>query len=1252
MRATVPEFLHGGGEMGQRMRSFDWSATPLGEPATWPQSLKTIVRVMLDSRFAMWMAWGSQGTFFCNDAYLPTVGIKRDWVLGARADRVWQEIWHDIGPRIEYVLATGQATWDEGLQLFLRRSGYDEETFHTFSYSPVYDDASQVAGMLCVVVEDTERVIHQRRLALLRDLSARSTGEASSLAGVGALMLGVLASGRFDMPFAALYLPLPQNEGLQLVGATAAPRRGQLPPRVTSDQGGVIGAALWAALAGGEERELTGLLGTVELEGPWPEPLQDALVVPLAGGAQQAPLGCLVVGLSTRRKFDPAYRSFVGLVVDQFTSKLSDADSRFQAEQRAAALAELDRAKNLFFNNVSHEFRTPLTLMLGPVESLLARDELADELRDDLEMLRQNGLRLRRLVNSLLDFSRIEAGRAETHFQPTDLAELTADLASVFRSAVEGAGLRFVVRCQALPEAAYVDRDMWEKVVLNLLSNALKFTFEGAIEVALGAVDGQAQLTVRDSGVGIEASALPKLFDRFYRIEGVRSRSQEGSGIGLALVKELVRLHGGSVAVASHAGVGTTFTVLLPLGKAHLPGERIEAAPAPRPASADRSAFVDDALRGQRSSYRHAAPLPVAASGQGRRRILVVDDNADMRAYMQRILEPVGDVLTAADGELAWGLIRSSLPHLVVSDMMMPQLDGYGLIQRIRSNPETQTLPVIMLSARAGEEARVEGLNQGADDYLVKPFSAAELRARVEVQLLRATLRQAEDLRNKRLADIFRSAPVGVAVTRGPAHVFEFVNPVYEAFIHGRAVLGLPLREALPEMADQGLLELLDQVYASGQPYRGHAVPVQLLDPASGQLQQRHFEFVYQPLPSEEQLVSGIAVICIDVDDVVKSRAAAEAASRSKDEFIAMLGHELRNPLAPIFTALQVMAMREPRALAAERELIARQAQHMARLVDDLLDVSRISRGNVELKRTVVELSTVVRKALEMSRPLMEGKRQLLSVDVPESGLTLHADPVRLSQVISNVLTNAAKFTGVGGSIQVQGRADGADVMLSVADSGMGMSGPELASVFELFVQGRQGLDRPEGGLGLGLTLARNLARLHGGSLHAASAGPGQGSTFTLRVPAHTVERTDGTPGVAGHGRAAAPQTPPRRVLVVDDNSDAASALAELLGILGHEVVVAEDGPSALDAADSGPPFDVALLDIGLPVMSGYELAQLLRQRSSGRALRLVALTGYGLPADVERSRRSGFDEHLVKPVDVDALLATIRKAEPPNRAA
>ena len=934
-------------------------------------------------------------------------------------------------------------------------------------------------------------------------------------------------------------------------------------------------------------------------------------------------------------------------MADQFASQLANAQTRLGAQQKAEALAELDRAKNLFFSNASHELRTPLTLMIGPIENLRSRHDLPADTSQELELALRNGKRLRKLVNSLLDFSRIEAGRLEVHYQRTDLAAYTVDVTSVFRAAIEQAGLRFEVRCSGECGMAYVDREMWEKVVLNLLSNALKFTFEGAIVVELESANGMARLTVRDSGVGIEESELPKIFDRFHRVPGAQSRSQEGTGIGLALVKELIKLHGGTINASSQKSVGTTFEVTIPLGKEHLPSPHVDRdAPGVGTAS-DRSSYVQDALRASDAKLETWVPneqaIPSDRLGT-RDHVLVVDDNADMRGYVQRLLQSRWRVTPAADGLEALRLIGEVGPDLVLTDMMMPKLDGATLIDRIRADESTRALPVIVLSAQAGEEARIAGLQLGADDYLVKPFNAAELIARIEVQLMRAKVRRVEDLLNKRLANVFRNAPVGVALLRGPEHVYEFTNSVYQNMVGQREVLGRTIRDALPELEGQGIHELLDQVYETGKAYNGHAHPVKLINAGSGRLEQRYFEFVYQPLVDGAQHESGIAVVAVDVSELVAARKAAEAVSRTKDEFIAMLGHELRNPLAPIATALQLMKLRTGDVAVNERAIIERQVKHMTRLVDDLLDVSRIARGNLELKKEVVELSTVVDKALETAGPLFEKMRQTVSVDVPRAGMPVLADPVRLCQVVSNLLTNAAKFGGREGAIDIRASVDEdlqtreAQIILDVQDHGAGMTREELGSVFEMFVQGRQGIHRPQGGLGLGLTIARNLAELHGGSLGASSEGVGKGATFTLRLPLNA----DSDVRVQAERVSDNANSVKRRILLVDDIEDVAVPLRDLLQELGHEVLLAVDGPSALKLLATSGPVDVALLDIGLPVMDGYELAGHVRKAHGSLPLRLVALSGFGQISDKEKSASHGFDVHLVKPVQLGELLRAV----------
>ncbi|AFE09919.1 multi-sensor Hybrid histidine Kinase [Corallococcus coralloides DSM 2259] len=417
-------------------------------------------------------------------------------------------------------------------------------------------------------------------------------------------------------------------------------------------------------------------------------------------------------------------------------------------------LGELDRLKSEFFANVSHEFRTPLTLMLGPTEDLLAgrAGPLSDEVRKEMERVHRNAGRLLKLVNALLDLSKLEAGPQEERFAPTDLAALTKDAASSFRSAMERAGLKLTVDCPPLSQPVYVAPDLWEQIVLNLVSNAFKFTLQGGVTLRLREHGQRVALEVEDTGSGIPAHELPRLFERFHRVPGSPSRTMEGSGIGLALVQEFARLHGGAVSARSTEGEGSVFTVELPLGHAHLPPERIRTAARPRSAAREAtSAYVEEALlwgsakpkdRTQSSHHHH----PASADGHAvapapRARILLVDDNRDMRDYIQRVLSPEYDVEVATDGQKGLEAALTRPPDLVLSDVMMPKLDGMGLLRALRAAPTTRELPILLLSAKAGEEATVQGLASGADDYLVKPFSAGELLARIASNLKLARMR-------------------------------------------------------------------------------------------------------------------------------------------------------------------------------------------------------------------------------------------------------------------------------------------------------------------------------------------------------------------------------------------------------------------------------------------------------------------------------------------------------------------------------
>jgi signal transduction histidine kinase len=403
--------------------------------------------------------------------------------------------------------------------------------------------------------------------------------------------------------------------------------------------------------------------------------------------------------------------------------------------------------------------------MLGPLQDLLARSQthLTPTAKEQIELANRNGARLLRLVNTLLDFSRIEAGRVQAVYQATDLAGFTTELASVFRSATEKAGLRLVVDCPNLGEAVYVDRDMWEKIVLNLISNAFKFTFDGEIGVSIDRVGNFAELRVRDTGVGIPPEAVPRLFERFHRVPNTRSRTHEGTGIGLALVQELVKLHGGFIRVESAWGKGSTFVVSIPFGQNHLASGQLGGARSLTSAAVGATPFVEEALRwlpdssnvGDEIHNHEFLPVPCPpTSGTGvRPRILIADDNIDMRQYLARLLAEHYEIETVPDGQAALEAARERPPHLILSDVMMPVLDGFQLLEAIRKDERTRTIPFVLLSARAGEESRVEGMHAGADDYLIKPFSARELLARVSARLEIARLQGEGERRYRELAE-------------------------------------------------------------------------------------------------------------------------------------------------------------------------------------------------------------------------------------------------------------------------------------------------------------------------------------------------------------------------------------------------------------------------------------------------------------------------------------------------------------------
>jgi len=486
----IDSVFAGSDETSAHLRALDWSATPLGPLEQWPQSLRTIARVIVASGYPMAICWGPDYVLLYNDAYRPIAGTRHPWALGRGAREVYPEAWDLIGPMYESVMARGKAVNVlSDVQVRLTRNNYLEEVYMAYSASPIPDDSGRVGGVLNSALETTVRVIEDRRRQLLSNLASRVAG-ARSEEEVWRVSSETLGENCLSLPFAFLYEYRPSEHQAYLAGASVETDEAFGPPVIDCSADN-----LWRfnpALAMDGVLVELGDLASGVLVPNWPEHPKEASVVPFRLGEHGEAVGFLVAGIHPGQAFGDAYRQFVRRVAEQITIGLASARAYEQERQRAEALAKLDKAKTAFFSNVSHEFRTPLTLMLGPLEEVQkeASDRLSPERQELLITVHRNGLRLLKLVNTLLDFSRIEAGRVQASYQPTDLAHFTREIASAFDSAMKNAGLRFTVECQPIAEPVYVDRDMWEKIVLNLLSNAYKFTFVGEVALTLKPVDG------------------------------------------------------------------------------------------------------------------------------------------------------------------------------------------------------------------------------------------------------------------------------------------------------------------------------------------------------------------------------------------------------------------------------------------------------------------------------------------------------------------------------------------------------------------------------------------------------------------------------------------------------------------------------------------------------------------------------------------------------------------------------------------
>jgi PAS domain S-box-containing protein len=928
----------------------------------------------------------------------------------------------------------------------------------------------------------------------------------------------------------------------------------------------------------------------------------------------------------------------------------------------------------------------------------------------------------------------------------------------------------------------FLDRDMWEKIVLNLLSNAFKYTLEGEIRVAVVHRPGHVELSVSDTGTGIAGGDLPHIFERFRRVQNPRARTQEGTGIGLALVAELVKLHGGTIAAASEPGRGSTFRVSLPTGCAHLPADRIGTRRALASTALGATPFVEELDRW----VLHDAELPGAAAsapahviGSPAARVLLADDNADMREYLGRLLGRYWTVDTTADGATALALARQRVPDLVLTDVMMPGLDGFELLRALRADPRTRAVPVILLSARAGEESRVEGLDAGADDYLVKPFSARELIARVATHLELARVRSDAASREREAraaAERAREQTGRILDSITDAFLafdrdwrFTYINAAAAALLQevGRTrdeLIGRNIWAEFPdavgtEFERQYRRAMAEQVQVDFEAYSrplarwfgAHAYPspdglsVYLTDVTARKraelalrrsqqeledffenapialhwvgpdgvmlranqaeldlLGYRREEYVGRPIADFHvdpgviedilrRLAAGEAIrnrdarlsckdgtirhvlidsnvlwgpggeflhtrsFTRDVTDLVRAeeeraqllaseraaRSEAEAANRSKDEFLAVLSHELRTPLNAMvgWTRMLLSGQLEGAASRRALEAIARSTEVQAQLIEDLLDVSRIVTGKLHVDMQPVRILPAVEAALESVGEPAARKGIRLESSLDAGGAMILGDETRVRQIVTNLLVNAIKFTPEGGRVAVRLERAPREAVITVSDSGVGISAEDLPRIFTRFHQATRS-SRATSGLGLGLAIVAHLVRQHQGHLTAESDGAGRGARFTVRLPLlDDAPEQDAAP--RGHA-ARAVDLRGVSILVVEDDPDGRDLVTEILRSRGATVRAAASAAGALAALAEFQPM-VLVSDIGLPETDGYALIRQVRALAGGAAgVPAVALTAYARPEDRDKALAAGFQRHLTKPVVPDVLCAVV----------
>ncbi|KAL1413038.1 hypothetical protein Q8F55_000787 [Vanrija albida] len=1409
----------------------DWTQTSLGAKEDWSQSLKTSVSMVLNYPLKACLWWGKDFTLIYNQMYAEQVPDHPN-VFGKSGPQAWAEMWTVLGPLTELVLGGTPIYREDDFFLWRKVDGEPMyEAYRSHVWLPILQPEGQVGGLFHSMVDTTDKVLSERRMAAIREMGER-TLVARTVEEFSQGVLEGIESSYKDTPFALLYHVEPPNTPqprktfahiklsddqfmstevqLRYAGGVGVPDGHPSAPETTTvtipPRSVDVSRSIKSAFTDPDasQRHSSASIGGVNPFGnaealtdpdeilrsasaskasghPWPfvEAIQTrqpvlvedcssiiagypvrvwdelptkALVIPIIHDSEEGlPNAILVVGLNIRRPYEADYKSFI--IASGLTAVRS-----YQAEiRRIEELAALDRAKSMLFSNVSHELRTPLTLIAGPIEDLV--NEMPDgPQREALIMARRNVRRMTRLVSMLMDASKLEAGRLKGSFRLVNLGIVTRDIVSLFRTAMDRTKLEFIVDCDLNPREVYVDAEKWEKILFNLVGNAMKYTMDGYVKVILRYTGEEAIVEVVDTGVGIPISDLSSIGERFFRAESV-AHLHEGTGIGLSLTKKLIQLHHGTLDIESNTAEqsgdgshGSVFRVRLPLGRSHLPADAIEDdvtdivsssrsyTPAAREewhswSEGSMSEWFDadepstNVMSGLGPSSRGIDPNTLYFKKEDV--IMLVDDSADTRRYVRSILEPFCTIVEARDGQEALDTYDDKPPDLIIADVMMPRLDGFGLLEALRKGTkEQQMVPFILLTAI--DDGQFEGLLAGADDYLSTPFNARELVARVHMQLQlgkkRNTLETLFDERTAELRTLTELSPVGIFRCTPDGYV-SYANHAWHD------LTGYPIGQEITNWGDYILEDHQARIRHLWETYVPSTAPSvwaewQWKNGRWGATQVLRLDEVVPGSPpgfigcsidtTERKLNEQMHLL--RVKEAEQRREEAEAAKHQQELLIDITSHEIRNPISSLMqcsslvktnlTALQDELKRSsegnsvfkptPQLLATiDDDLEALESIYQCALTQERISNDVLSLGKIQLDMLqMFDVETTVVKEAQKAVSVFQNEARMKRIDLSmELGEAFEkmgidvvlTDPVRLGQVVTNLLSNAIRFTATSKVRKIELKVDvGLEpptdetcvkpepsgplpsslepdtpvyLFVSVSDTGPGLTEDELDMLFRRFSQASAKTHTVFGGSGLGLFVCRKITERMGGRIEGASRY-GQGSTFRFFIKAKACP----TPNGQGHpGTPLADATAfnwdakKPHILVVEDNLINQTVLRRQLKHVGLTVDCVSNGVEALDKIRSVMSvvegtgerqnttergYDCVLMDLEMPIMDGYTAAHMLRADEAAGKLAptsIIALTGNARQALINEAM-ADFDGVVVKPYRLDQLLGKIEE--------